>query len=41
MNGTVALAVPPMSTGFLPSTAVTGAVRIEVNNPSAGGKPMS
>ncbi len=38
MKGTVALAVPPMSTGFLPRTAVIGAVRIDVNRPSAGGQ---
>ena len=28
-NGTVALAVPPISTGFRPSNAIRGAVRIE------------
>ena len=33
MNGTVALAVPPISTGFRPSSAVIGAVRIDVNSP--------
>jgi hypothetical protein len=38
MKGTVALAVPLMSTGFLPRTAVIGAVRIDVNRPSAGGQ---
>ena len=41
MKETVALAVPSMSTGFLPRTAVIGAVRIDVNRPSAGGRPMS
>jgi hypothetical protein len=41
MNGTVALAVPPMRTGFLPSRAVAGAVTIEVNKPSTGGNPIS
>ena len=41
MKGTVALAVPPMSTGFLPRAAVIGAVRIDVNSPKAGGRPMS
>lgn len=34
MKGTVALAVPPMSTGLRPSNAITGAVRIEVETPS-------
>ena len=41
MNGTVALAVPPIRTGLRPSSAVTGAVRIDVNRPSSGGRPMS
>ena len=31
---------PSMSTGFLPRTAVIGAVRIDVNRPSAGGRRM-
>ena len=39
MNGTVALAVPPIKTGLRPSSEVTGAVRIEVKSPSSGGKP--
>ena len=41
MNGTVALAVPPISTGLRPSIAVIGAVRIEVNRPSSAGSPIS
>ena len=41
MNGTVALAVPPISTGFLPKAAMMGAVRIDVNTPSTGGRPIS
>ena len=41
MKGTVALAVPPIRTGFRPKSAITGAVRIEVNTPSTGGRPIS
>ena len=33
MNGTVALAVPPINTGFRPKSAVMGAVRMDVNSP--------
>ena len=40
MNGTVALAVPPIRTGFLPSIAVIGAVKIEVATPRIGGNPI-
>ena len=38
IKGTVTLAVPPIKTGFRPSTAVTGAVRIEVITPNIGGR---
>ena len=41
MNGTVALAVPPISTGFRPNAAMMGAVRIDVKTPNTGGRPMS
>jgi hypothetical protein len=41
MKGTVALAVPPMRTGLRPSSAITGAVRIDVKIPRTGGRPMS
>ena len=41
MNGTVALAVPPIRTGLRPKSDVIGAVTIEVNRPSSGGRPMS
>ena len=41
MNGTVALAVPPIRTGLRPSSAMIGAVRIDVNTPSTGGSPIS
>ena len=41
MKGTVTDDAPPMSTGLRPSSAVIGAVRMEVNNPSIGGRPMS
>ncbi len=41
MNGTVALAVPPISTGLRPSRAMTGAVRIDVKIPRTGGSPIS
>ena len=41
MNGTVALAVPPISTGLRPSAAMMGAVRIDVNTPNTGGRPIS
>ncbi len=41
MNGTVALAVPPINTGLRPRSDVTGAVRIDVNRPSSGGRPIS
>ena len=40
MKGTVALAVPPIRTGFRPSSAVMGAVRIDVTTPRIGGKPI-
>ena len=40
MNGTVALAVPPMSKGLRPSKAVMGAVRIDVSIPNTGGNPI-
>src|SRR5579864_3543364 len=40
-NGTVTDDAPPISTGFRPSSAVMGAVRIEVNSPSIGGSPIS
>ena len=40
MKGTVALAVPPIKTGFRPSSAVMGAVRIEVITPKIGGNPI-
>ena len=41
MNGTVALAVPPINTGLRPSAAMIGAVRIDVKTPSTGGNPIS
>jgi hypothetical protein len=41
MKGTVALAVPPISTGFRPRIAVIGAVQMDVTTPSIGGKPIS
>ena len=41
MNGTVALAVPPIKTGLRPKSDVTGAVRIDVKRPSSGGRPIS
>ena len=41
MNGTVALAVPPIKTGLRPKTDVMGAVRIDVKRPSSGGRPIS
>ena len=41
MKGTVALAVPPINTGYGPSIDVMGAVRIDVNRPSSGGRPIS
>ena len=41
INGTVALAVPPISTGLRPISEITGAVRIEVKMPSTGGNPMA
>ncbi len=40
MKGTVALAVPPISTGLRPSNAVMGAVTMEVTRPSTGGNPI-
>ena len=40
MNGTVALAVPPIRTGLRPSSAVMGAVTIEVTIPNTGGSPI-
>lgn len=40
MNGTVALAVPPIITGLRPNNAVTGAVATEATKPSAGGNPI-
>jgi len=40
INGTVALAVPPIRTGLRPSSAVTGAVTIDVTIPSVGGSPI-
>jgi hypothetical protein len=40
MNGTVALAVPPISTGLRPNTAVIGALTMEVTSPRTGGKPI-
>jgi hypothetical protein len=41
MKGTVALAVPPIRTGFRPSSAMMGAVTIEVRIPSIGGRPIT
>ena len=41
MNGTVALAVPPISTGLRPSSAIMGAVRMDVKTPNTGGSPIS
>ena len=41
MNGTVALAVPPIKTGLRPRMAVMGAVNSEVKRPMAGGKPIN
>src|SRR5579859_7432832 len=41
MNGTVALAVPPINTGLRPKSDVTGAVTIDVKRPSSGGSPIS
>ena len=41
MNGTVALAVPPISTWVRPIKEITGAVRMEVKIPSTGGNPMA
>ncbi len=40
MKGTVALAVPPIKTGLRPRADVMGAVTIDVNRPSSGGRPM-
>src|SRR5258708_17768856 len=40
MNGTVALAVPPIKTGLRPSSAVIGAVATDVTNPKTGGRPI-
>ena len=40
IKGTVALAVPPIRTGFRPNSAVMGAVRIEVTTPKIGGNPI-
>ena len=36
MNGTVALAVPPIRTGFLPRRAVMGELTIDVTKPENG-----
>ena len=36
MNGTVALAVPPIRTGLRPRSDVIGAVRIDVNKAQLG-----
>jgi len=41
MKGTVALAVPPISSGLRPNIAVMGAVSTEVKIPSTGGKPIN
>ena len=41
MKGTVALAVPPISTGLRPRIAVIGAVSSDVKSPSTGGSPIS
>ena len=41
MNGTVALAVPPINTGLRPSAAIMGAVRMDVKTPNTGGSPIS
>src|SRR4051812_27891190 len=40
IKGTVALAVPPMRTGFRPKRAVMGAVVTEVTRPRTGGRPI-
>src|SRR5271169_2295647 len=40
MKGTVALEVPPISTGFRPSSAQMGAARREVYRPRIGGRPI-
>ena len=40
MKGTVALAVPPIRTGLRPSSAMIGAVRIDVKTPRTGGSPI-
>src|SRR5450432_3120370 len=40
MNGTVALAVPPINAGLRPSRAVIGAVMMDVTSPSTGGRPI-
>ena len=40
MKGTVALAVPPISTGLRPSTAVIGELTMEVTRPRTGGNPI-
>ena len=41
MNGTVTLPVPPISIGFRPSSAITGAVSTDVRIPKIGGSPIS
>ena len=40
MKGTVALAVPPISTGLRPSMAVIGALTMDVTRPRTGGNPI-
>src|SRR5271154_4134081 len=41
MNGTGTDETPPIITGFRPSRAVMGAVRIDVKTPRIGGRPIN
>lgn len=40
-KGTVTVDGPPIKTGLRPSSAVKGAVMIELNSPNSGGNPIS
>ena len=40
MKGTVALAVPPINTGFRPRRAVMGALTMDVTSPKTAGSPI-
>ncbi len=41
MNGTVALAVPPMRSELRPRITTTGVEMMEVKTPRIGGRPIS